>query len=212
MIAPQITNHVQAALDRLMQQYKGKPNLQAVLTAFIQQIQVFENAAYPVDAGRQLYNGTTYPAVGTQLDGIGELVGVKRNGLGDAEYLVFILGTIAENFSDDTMTTLVNIMVTFFQPTLALIFENYPAEVDLELSDSVLPVNLLPIVAGILQNSIGAGVNLGYIAMFSLTTSFRYADARTGTIPPPGTGLGYDDATAPGAGGHYGNIIFNKVA
>lgn len=114
MIVSIINNHVQQALARLLQQYQGQPRMASIITALVQQIQNLENAIYPLDVGRQIYQGSAY---GAQLDALGTLIGLSRNGLTDSEYLIFLLGTIAEDNSDTTQRTILNIVQTLFTAT-----------------------------------------------------------------------------------------------
>lgn len=172
MIVTEITTHVADALNRLLQQYRGLPNMTALITALVDQVQDFENAAYPVDAGRQLFNGTTYPAVGAQLDGIGQLVNVARNGLTDAEYLILILGTISENFSDGTWTSILNIISILTQSTDITVFEHFPASIAIMLEGPNLDPAFWPLVGEIVEASLGATISLAYISTYDPTNVF----------------------------------------
>jgi len=131
MLTTKINNHTEAALARLLQQYKGQPQLASLITGFVDQFQDLEDAIYSLDEGRQLAF-----AYGKQLDGIGELVGIQRNGLSDLEYLIFILGTIAENFSNTTLPTILNIANTIFEPAVLTLKEMFPAEVGIGIGGS----------------------------------------------------------------------------
>lgn len=208
MLITPITDQVAQALKRLLTQYQQQPRITALITALVQQLQELDDAGFPVNDGRQLWNGTTYPAVGAQLDGIGELVGIQRNGLSDAEYLIFILGTIAENFSDTTITTITNIVQIFFQPLQLLSFENFPAEVAFQVAGSNLDPSLFVTVADAIQASLGAGIRLGYISTFSNTNAFKLGSALPFPILTGSAGFG--DATSPGTGGELAGVIYNN--
>lgn len=206
MLVTQITNHVQAGLARLLQQYQGLPLLTGFLTAFLQQMQDLENGLFPLDAGRQLFNGTSYPAVGLQLDNLGTLVGISRNGLSDAEYLLFILGTIAENNSDSTINSFLNVVNFIFNPDFALIYQMGMAEINLEVAGSPLSPALYNVAGNIIQNTLGAGIDLGFIATFNETNAFRFGDIN-GHISP-GTGAGFGDLSNPLIGGLWATLIY----
>lgn len=206
MLAQRIPDHVQQALDRLLEQYKERPNIAAFYTAFIQQIQDEENAVYDLDGTRQLYNGTTYPAVGEQLDGIGAIVGINRNGLDDASYLVFILGKIAANFSDTTSPTIELIADIFFQPSELVLHNFYPAEVDLEMAGILLTPTLWPVVFPLLQKSLGAGIKLGFISQYDLVNAFVVGDDFGN-----GEGGGFGDDTNPSVGGMLATDIYTNA-
>lgn len=205
MLAPIITDHVQQALDRLLQQYQGKPNYAAFFTAFIQQIQDLEDAIFSLDEGRQLYDGSVYPSVGAQLDGIGQIVGISRNGLDDSEYLVFILGKIASNFSDTTVDTMVSIAQTFFQPSQMVLHEFYPAEVDYEMAGIAIDPRLFNVIFPLLQKSLGAGVKLGFVTTYDPTNAFVIGDDFGN-----GNGGGFGDDLNPAVGGLIASDIYNN--
>jgi hypothetical protein len=173
VVITQITDHVQQALNRLLYQYKGKANIAALLTALVEPIQELEDAIFDVNSGRQFFNGSAYPASGAQLDGIGAIVGVARNGLEDAEYLVFIIGTIVVNNSDGTIPTLLNVVNIFFEPDLFLAFDMYPAEFNVELAGSTLDPTLYDTAARFIQQALGASIGLGFIATMDETNAFR---------------------------------------
>lgn len=192
MLATEITNHVQQALARLMQQYKGLPNLTAFITALVDQVQDLEDALFSLNDGRQLYNGN---AQGAQLDGIGDIVGIKRNGLSDAEYLVFILGTIAENNSDTTLSIILSILTLLLDTQTVLLFELFPAGIAFQVQGATLDSALWPVVANIVQSSLGAAIELCFISQFD-ANSFAFDGG-------PFPGLGFDDLTDPGHGGEF---------
>lgn len=174
MLITEITDHLQQGLQKLMGQYQGKKYVVGILTAFLNQVQALETAFFPLDAGRQLLT-----AIGAQLDGMGELINLKRNGLPDNEYLLFILGTIAEDYSDGTITTLSGIVNTLFTPSLLLSYETFPAEREFAVGGSEL-VNLfgedsttVQQAIAIVQNSISGGVRLGSFTISDGTNAFR---------------------------------------
>lgn len=210
MIATQITTHVKDALNRLLQQYKGLTYFEGLISAVVTQIQNLEDGIFPIDSGRQLFNGTTYPAVGAQLDGIGELVGLKRNGLTDQEYLILILGTIAENNSDTTSDTILGIVQAIFQATNVFIeTPNSPgqpgksATISLGFGDPQLPSSLYTVVEQILANSLGAAINIVYLSKFSATKAFAMAG-------PQAWVAGFGDLNDPTVGGAFGSLIYSN--
>lgn len=223
MLVTRITDHISAALGRLLQEYKNLApqyllplnsdnsilpvsGVGALIAVAANEIQNIENALYSLNEGRQYYTGTTFPAVGAQLDGIGALVGIARNGLSDAEYLVFITATIAENFSQTTIPDVINVASLLFQVSTFLAFELYPAEFDLEIPvTSPLQPELYRVVATIIHNTLGAGIGLGFVAMYSPTNAFQFS--RVGG-PPVGGGFG--TVSDPSLGGRFAGLIYNN--
>jgi len=200
LLATQITNHVQAALNRLLQQYKGQPNLAALITAFVDQIQDLEDAVFSLDAGRQLAN-----AVGAQLDGIGQLVGANRNGLSDAEFLLEILGTIASNTSDTTIAKVAAITYIFFNPDSVILDEIFPAAIGLQLGSPTIDPNLFDIAISLLQNALGAGIGIGYVSTYVQDESFC-------TLGCPAGGKGFTRVgDPPGTGGIFARVVYNNL-
>ncbi len=195
-MASPITNHVQQALARLMQQYKGFPNYEKLITALVQPVQEIENALDGIEPNTQLYNGTTYPSVGAQLDGIGEIVGCPRNGLSDAAYLVFILGTIIENFSDSTQDVIVSAWVDLFAPYYLILTNNPPAEQNAFIANPQLDSSLYLQAINIIQNAMGGGIKLGSVTLFDETHPFGFVDANDLSDTGPAPSFGFAGAPA----------------
>jgi hypothetical protein len=76
-----ITLHTPLALSRLIERWKGKPNLAALLASYTDQLQLLENVLWDIVTMRL----PDY-AAGTQLDTIGRIVGEPRQGQSDAQY------------------------------------------------------------------------------------------------------------------------------
>lgn len=220
MLATEITDHVNQALNRLPEQYR-LTLVQGLIRAFVQQVQQLEDAIFSLNAGRQLFDGN---AQGAQLDGIGELVDVKRNGLEDPEYLVVILGTIAENFSDTTASVMLNIVQTVFEATSVFIKDpnsttgiSKPAQVAFGVGDPQFPTSLYPIIEQIIQSSVGAGVRVSYLSSFRATGACATAgpQAWTRQLPPGFTPtamnpwpFGAGDLNNPYVGGLPASLVF----
>lgn len=223
MLATRITTHVLDAMNRRMQQYKAVPAQYTmalpntggeietshhgmIIAVLADGIQALEDAIFALDRGRQLFDGTTFPAIGSQLDRIGELVGISRNGLPDADYLVFILGTIAKNTSDSTITAVVNIASLLFEVPTIIAFELFPAEMAFQIPDSSpLDSSLFLIVAGIIQSALGAGIGLGFISTFPAVSAFRFSSV--GGLP---IGGGFGDLNDASIGGGFAGNIYNN--
>lgn len=208
MIVTKITTHVQDALARLMQEYKNSEQLQDILSALVDQVQDIEDATYDVDNGRMLYNGTTYPAIGVQLDAIGDIVGFARNGLPDDQYLLFILGKIAVNFSDATIATILYVANAMFEnPVGFKMYEIYPAAIALSFQSTIVDPVLFPTIAALIQKALGAGIGLSFISQGSQSNPFSFKD-QTGGVPPLPNSHGFDDLLSPGQGGLFADLIY----
>lgn len=202
MIVQKIDTHVQDALDRLLVQYKGLPRIKGLITALVQQIQDLEDAIYDLDQGRQFWNGTTTPAIGAQLDVIGLIVGIARNGLSDQQYILFIFGKIAENFSNGTRPEIATIVNNMFQAQTTIIKDYYPAGIGFEAIGSGIPSRLFELAKGIVEGGLSAGVKLVYAAASENTDVFRfYAPGIDGATN------GFSGLSQPSIGGKFIGLI-----
>lgn len=104
MALEHVTDHVAKGLGRLIQRFKGKPYIAAVVSAPLVQVQELEDALWSLIAGRALST-----AIGVQLDGLGAIVGEARIGLGDEDYRALIRARIAANRSDGQGDTLLRV-------------------------------------------------------------------------------------------------------
>lgn len=202
MLAPKINDHVAQALERLLQQYKSRPLIAGMYTALIVQVQALEDMLYSLDAGRQIWDGTSTPAIGAQLDGIGEIVGIARNGLPDNEYILFIFGKIAENFSDGTIPTLLTVIQYIFQTDDIFLGEAFPAGLVFQAFNTPLPQNLWQLASSIVAGAKGSGIKLYFSGAYPTDRAFRFAG-------PGVTGAknGFGDVNDPSVGGGFIGLI-----
>lgn len=88
------TTHDEEALALLLEQLKNKPQLEALLSIYIAQVQDIENVLDDVLQLRWIDNATN-----DQLDVLGSLVGVAREGRVDDAYRVRIKAQIRANYA-----------------------------------------------------------------------------------------------------------------
>ena len=94
MSLTQITDHVARALDSLHERHKDKPNIAALVTIVMSQVQEVEDAGYQLFTERLIST-----AVGEQLNVLGRIVGELRDGKSDADFRRFVRARIAANKS-----------------------------------------------------------------------------------------------------------------
>lgn len=194
MLATKITNHTAQAQARLMYQYQGQPRIEGLLKAFVDQIQDLEDVIFSLDDGQSVLG-----SIGKQLDGIGQIVGIERNGLDDTSYLLFILGKIGENTSDTTITKVHDIYALLLNSNIVQVQDLPPAEVGLSGGGSIDP-SLSAIVHALIQGSLGAGIDLGFLVTFDPEEAFAFDGSA-------GTALGFGDVNDPLAGGEFAQVI-----
>lgn len=221
MIVTQITTHLKDALARLLAQYQGKPLISGLITAMVQQVQDLENGIYPIDQGRQLAF-----AVGEQLDNIGTIIGLPRNGADDPTYLVLLLGTIAENNSDGTSAAMLNIVKTVFEASTVFIKTpnsaglGAPAQVAFGVGNPQISNKFYNLVQQIVVASVGAAIRVNYLSSFVATGAFAMAGPQAWTAPgPPGFTpspsqpwpFGFADLNNPNVGGAFATLIVTSI-
>lgn len=156
-----ITNHVQAGLDLLLDQYKGKPRIAALLTSELEQVQELEDAIWDVIVGRLIDN-----AVGVQLDALGKIVGQKRQGAGDEVFRARIRARIWANRSlghPDDIIKVVQLASGLADDEWTYT-EVYPAGFLIELLGPIDP-SIVPVVAELVKVAKPPGV--GFSVLFS---------------------------------------------
>lgn len=107
---------------RFYQQFKNKPNLQAVSDDVLApQFQAIE------DTAQQLLTIMSIDAsVGVQLDNIGKLVGQLRGGVDDATYRLYLRAKIRANKSSGTPNDVYAVFLAMFNSAMGMFYEKQP--------------------------------------------------------------------------------------
>lgn len=206
MIATQIFSHVADAQANLLTQYRNRPILGGIIANLAGYAQKLEDAAFPMSVARQIINSTIS---GAQLDGVGQLVGLARQGLTDDEYRLLIFGTIAQNNSNGTNETILALARRLFQASAAAVISPYSAghsrmlaagSLGIEVGDPQIDPVLYPLIISILQKSIAAAICLSWVTTYSGDDAFAFDG--------PTAGFGFDDLSAPGQGGALGSLAY----
>jgi hypothetical protein len=106
MTVSKITDHVAQALGLLKSQYGDSTNMQAVVTALVEQVQDIEDDLYTM-----ITSAVIAAAVGVQLDRIGEWVGQPRWDRNDADYRDLLGARVLVNSSDGTIEDIIAALV-----------------------------------------------------------------------------------------------------
>lgn len=193
MTTSNIPDHNGDALDRLLQQYKGKTFIEGMITAlFTNQTQEEE------DALRDFYDRLDIDSQeGTQLDNIGDLVGQARLGFDDATYRILLRARIGRNVSEGGIERVITSWKLLTGASIVQLLENYPAEIEL-YSDVPISIDLLVIALELMNETIVAGVSLGAVGVYTPGASFGF-DGNDDA-------LGFGDATDTSLGGSFSYI------
>lgn len=103
-MSDQNTSYAATALSRLIDQFQGSVKLRALTSALVDRVQDLEDAAWPLLAERSIDLAT-----GDRLDGLGQIVGLDRGGLNDADYRVELRGEFAILSSSGTAEYIISV-------------------------------------------------------------------------------------------------------
>lgn len=143
------------ALDLLPQQWQGKPRITALVEAFVMRLAQVEFEFDNLKAQRQLD-----VAVGVQLDGMGQILGVARGSLDDATYRRALEAVVRLNISDGTADDIVSMILPMLGsqgPGLVEIIEWPPAEAEVLVG---WPTTLAVALAALVGRGRAAGVRI----------------------------------------------------
>lgn len=193
------TSHVAQGIALLIEQFKKKPRIQAMLRSWLKEVDELECAAFDVLLLRSLDTAT-----GAQLDIVGDIVGEARLGRPDDIYEAFIRARISLNNSDGTHEQILEIMRVVLAPqggtppTMTLT-RTPPAAHFLELIDDILQIDPVD-AARMFRLATSAGV--GAVLVFILSPPDEiFAFSTTDAIEVDADqGYANDGGTT---GGHY---------
>ena len=186
MSAPvQNTQIVAQGLARLTGAYINQPNIRAWLMAILTEVQVLEDATFSVYSGRILANAQqlTLPATNPVFDSLGSLVGQKREGLSDAQYVTAIRLRVAVNRSTGRTTDWSRFAAILLPWSTGIFFLEQEAAVRLGAWDLTLDPN---IVGSLLALAPANGVG----GLFAYTTWAEGNDFEFGSVSDATAGQG----------------------
>lgn len=191
-----ITDYCERATDRLAEEYKGKTRIEDILCAFTNTIQELEFVFQDLKANRSINTAT-----GIQLDDIGEIVGLARQGLTDAQYQIAIKLQIVINTSNGEPESIIAYVKGLTNSTFVFYRPAYPAAYSLEINGTTLPPNIIKQV----EIASPSGVAVDIVSTLGSTKVFRLAVESGYTALP--NSAGFSEPTVIGSGGTLGERI-----
>ena len=188
-----IPTHLIDAQDRLLEQYKNQPKIQALLASILGPIQEIEDGLNALDTGRGVSG-----AVGVQLDRLGNLVGISRGRLSDDVYRTRIRIKIIQNLSEGEPERLIQVYGALVGGTSVQIQEHFPGGVGLS-SNGPIPVGQETLIYQNVQTIAAAGVRVDYIETFPAVSPFVF-------LGGPLQSGGFADLNNSSEGGGMGEI------
>lgn len=150
----QNTDYCESGKDLLLEQYKGKPRMEAMVCILREELQEVEDALWDLYTRRSV-NSATWAAE----DVLGAIVGRDRAGMSNEDYRCWIKAQILVNRSSGYGEELIAILKAIFgQGASVELREYYPASVIITLNDELAVSRR--VVGAILQTAKAAGVRL----------------------------------------------------
>ena len=175
-----ITSHVVDAVNRIITQYKDKPKLAGIITAFASNIQDLEDSTYGMVALRALVNAT-----GAQLDRIGEIVGISRQSFDDDFYRILIYVQIGKNTSQANAEKIISIFALLTEANVVHLINLNAGSIQL-LTDGVIDEDKVNFIFQNMEDVVGSGIRIDHIMSFD-DDSFAFEGVNSNS---PGKGFG----------------------
>jgi hypothetical protein len=190
----EILTHIADAKKRLIQQYKGKPRIESLVEAFVQDFQNLETVGKDLNENRSIDTAT-----GNTLDRLGDIVGLDReSGQSDDDYRILLKSKIGQNVSQGEPERIIDIARVLTGANLVLLDERYPAGLAVGVDVPVPTQDEINMLIEILDKASAAGVRFEGISFFDPTEAFAFA----GSLP----GLGFSSTATPLLGGKLATI------
>jgi hypothetical protein len=185
------TDTVTAGIRRAINQYRDKPVFEAMLTAYLQQLQEVEDVLFQLE--NRIPASGDAGITGVQLDVLGALVGQPRGGRDDTEYLKWIMARTLVNHASGLGDEIFSLLTTILPDDTNFTYSEGTAEFDIYIDDVVSDSEDL---ARIIRETRGAGIgfNLSY---FVDVDSFQFSDTDA-TVSDPDKGFGDDTISTVG--------------
>lgn len=192
MNVSQIHNHVELAIDRLIQQHKCSETVRCMLDGFVSQIQELEDSIFNIAQAQSILN-----AEGAQLDKIGEIVGQERLGNNDEFYRILLLVKIGQNTSFGEPEKVAEVFKTITQATRVHLQEHFPGGVMVSSNGQLNPITV-NFLYSIIQSVVPAGVRVDYMGVWLEDETY---DPFSFDGPDESDGAGFGTATDNTLGG-----------
>lgn len=192
-MATKILDHTAQAIDRLLEQYKGKPRMEGLLTALVQEWQNIEDVLFGLPDDLKIAT-----AVGIQLDLIGTIVIQERLGFSDDIYRALLQAKVGENVSKSTPENVIDVVKLLTGSNLVHFQEYYPAGYGVAI-DTDIDASLTDFFYDRIERVDPAAVRLESLVCFDPDEAFAFDGG-------PGTALGFGDLTDVNVGGLFAKI------
>lgn len=145
-----IDDHVEEGLSRLLQRNKESYNINSLLSSFIKPVQDIEDQNYDLYTERSLDT-----SIGAQLDGIGRIVGLDRDGLDDVDYRAALIIQIQINKAGGEPESIIAAIRQLFKTEIIAFKEIYPANYEVYITSDTIVENAKALITSISPAAVG---------------------------------------------------------
>jgi len=193
----EITTHVVDAKNRLLEQYKEKPNINALVEIFSNRSQLIETELQKFPNARSIND-----AVGAQLDQIGSIVGLDRViGQSDENYRAELFVQISINTAQGDPESLILLVENLTQATIVKYVNLGNGNMSFYI-DVDIPTDEINILYERIESAALGGVQVSAIIKITATETFSFAGSDGGT-----TGKGFGSIYDPLIGGVWASLL-----
>lgn len=192
MSISKINNYDAIARARMLQQFKAEcaPQLDGLLQIAVDEIQEAEDVLFQL-----LLERTVDTAVGDNLDTIGEIVGISREGRSNADYRAAILVQIQVNNTGGQEASIAALLENLVNPATIDIVEVFPAGLDIAIDETGVTNSTIQL----LRKAIAATVSLQFAQVAPGETPFAFSGSAFGD--------GFGNLVTPTDGGVFAYVI-----
>lgn len=181
-----LTPHVDSGLGRLVEQFKGKVNIEKFLKIILSELDEIEDVLTDIIVFKEIDK-----AYGQQLDQIGTILGRSRDGYGDADYRARLKLQIGINTSESEADIILTIWQTLTGSPIVSLTETFPAALTLTAQTSAVDATVIQEI----ERVSAAGVKLSYVIVSGVPFGFFDSD-----------GFGFGTTDDAGVGGAFVSI------
>lgn len=192
MSIEKINDYDDVARKRMLQQFKTAcaPLLDNLLQSFVGEVQEIEDVLFQL-----LIERTVDEAVGDQLDIIGAIVGIDREGRTNTDYRPAILVQIQVNNTGGQEASITALLDSLVSPTTIDILETFPAGLDIAIDATGVTASTIQL----LRRAIAATVGLQFSQVDPGETPFAFSGSVFGD--------GFGNLVTPTDGGVFAFVI-----
>lgn len=133
-----IDRHVTRGLSRVIEQFKGKVNIEKLLKILLSEFDEIETAYQQLVVNRQIDT-----AFGKQLDMLGDILGRTRDGFNDNDYRARLKLQVGINTSEGEAEKIITVWKALTGSEVISLTESFPASILLTAQTSSVPSTIM---------------------------------------------------------------------